>query len=137
MASVSATEVLTPSVLVRLSADGLWNRSSSSFYRFWSAEASALAYWSLDEARWLRARVARNWVRFSDREVGERFTTDQPLRRDGQWRLVVDGEWAIMSVVTLTASAEIIRNRTNDPRELFDFLNYTQGIYAAGLSVTY
>ena len=42
-----------------------------------------------------------------------------------------------MSVVSLTASAEIIRNRTNNARELFDFLNYTQGIYAAGLAVTY
>ena len=133
-ANGSLSKVLTQSSLVRVGADVLANDSTASFYRFRSAEAHVLAFHSSQDGSWMRGRISRTWVWFSDREVGERFTHNRMKRSDSQWRVVVDGERRIAANVTATASAELIRNHTNDPRSLFDFLNYTQRIWSIGVS---
>jgi hypothetical protein len=136
-ATASFVRVLASSLLVEAGGDMLWNRSNSSFYRFRSAEASLTAFWSLDGRRWLRARISKGWIRFDDRDVAERFSTTETMRRDGQARILVDAQWAVTSHLALNASADIVRNRTNDERAVFDFLNYTLRIFSVGFSASY
>jgi hypothetical protein len=133
----SALRVLSSSLLLQAGGSMMWNESNSDFYDFRTAEATGAAFWSGGEGRWVRAEVRRGWLDYGRREFSETLGGPTVKRRDTSWRGVLTTEWRVVDTVALTASADVLRNRTNDSREGREFLNYTQRIYRVGVAARY
>lgn len=129
--------VLSSDVLVQAGGSAMWNESNSDFYDFRTAEATLAGFWSGGEGRWVRAEVRRGWLDYGRREFSETLGGPTTTRRDTSWRGVLTAEWRILESGSVTAAADLLRNRTNDTREGREFLNYTQRIYRVGVTARY
>ncbi|MDA1191964.1 MAG: hypothetical protein O3A46_09820 [Candidatus Poribacteria bacterium] len=134
---VALTRVVADSLLAQIGLNGLWSRSNSRFYEFQSTDATFVAFWSSEDRRWVRAQFARGWIDFDGRTFSETFGGERHPRRDRQWRAGLSSEWGLTGAISLTAAFDATQNKTNDTREVFDFLNYTQTITTVGMTARY
>lgn len=139
---VTALRVLGSQVLMEAGGSAMWNRSNSDFYSFRTTEATGSVFWSNGEGRWVRAEGSRGWLSYGRREFSDTLGGPTTTRRDTSWRAALTTEWRVIEryageSLAVTASADLLRNRTNDTRAGREFLNYTQRIYSVGVRAAY
>ena len=126
--NLSAAGLLGRTRLLRLNGSAMFNRSNAPFYRFATYSAGPTLFWSRETNLWARLEAAYGQTRYSERSA------DGENRADQAWQLNADGEIPLFRFLSAKAAFRLRVNRTSDPREALQFLNYTQYVYTLAIA---